>query len=82
MNPETPHGTDRRSFLRSAGLIGGTGALLAIAPALLSACGAYDLPLCEAIGRRYGCTTLALGPQILSRFGVRPDAPTLQQPKA
>ena len=49
---------------------------------VLSACGAYDLPLCEAIGRRYGCTTLALGPQILSRFGVRPDAPTLQQPKA
>ena len=39
MNPETPHGTDRRSFLRSAGLIGGTGALLAVAPALLSACG-------------------------------------------
>ena len=39
MNPETPRGTDRRSFLRTAGLIGGTGALLAVAPGLLSACG-------------------------------------------
>ena len=39
MIPETPNGTDRRSFLRTAGLIGGTGALLAVAPALLSACG-------------------------------------------
>lgn len=38
MIPETPDGPDRRSFLRTAGLIGGGGALLAIAPGLLSAC--------------------------------------------
>lgn len=40
---------------------------------VLSAWGAYDLPLCEAIGRRYGCTTLALGSEVLTRFGVTPE---------
>ena len=39
MIPETPLGIDRRTFLRRAGLIGGTGALALAAPSLLSACG-------------------------------------------
>ncbi|MBU6328827.1 MAG: hypothetical protein KGR18_02605 [Acidobacteria bacterium] len=39
MIPETPRGIDRRTFLRRAGLVGGTGALLMAGPALLGACG-------------------------------------------
>lgn len=39
MNPESPRDLDRRSFLRTAGLIGGTGALMLGVPGLLSGCG-------------------------------------------
>ena len=39
MIPETPRGIDRRTFLRRAGLVGGTGALMLTAPTLLGACG-------------------------------------------
>ena len=39
MIPETPRPIDRRSFLRTAGLIGGGAAALVAAPGLLSACG-------------------------------------------
>ena len=39
MIPETPRSVDRRSFLRTAGLVGGGAALFAGAPGLLSACG-------------------------------------------
>ncbi len=39
MIPETSRSLDRRAFLRRAGLVGGTGALMLAAPTLLSACG-------------------------------------------
>jgi hypothetical protein len=39
MITETSRSLDRRAFLRRAGLVGGTGALMLAAPTLLSACG-------------------------------------------
>ncbi|CAB4599027.1 unannotated protein [freshwater metagenome] len=39
MRPEPPAKLDRRTFIRRAGVIGGTGLVLAGSPALLAACG-------------------------------------------
>ena len=44
MIPETPRAIDRRSFLRTAGLVGGGAALFATAPGLLTACGDASAP--------------------------------------
>ena len=40
----------------------------------LTACGAYDLPLCHAIQGRYGCTAVAIGPNLHARFGLEQPA--------
>jgi hypothetical protein len=40
----------------------------------LTACGAYDLPLCHAVQGRYGCTAVAIGPNLHARFGLEQPA--------
>jgi hypothetical protein len=40
----------------------------------LTACGAYDLPLCRAVQERYGCITVAIGPNLHARFGLEQPA--------
>ncbi len=40
----------------------------------LTACGAYDLPLCLALQGRYGCTAVAIGPNLHARFGLEQPA--------
>jgi hypothetical protein len=40
----------------------------------LTACGAYDLPLCHAIQQRYGCASIAIGPNLHARFGLEQPA--------
>ena len=40
----------------------------------LTACGAYDLPLCRAVQQRYGCTVVAIGPNLHARFGLEQPA--------
>ena len=40
----------------------------------LTACGAYDLPLCRAVQERYGCTTVAIGANVHARFGLEQPA--------
>ena len=40
----------------------------------LTACGAYDLPLCHAVQERYGCTAVAIGPNLHARFGLEQPA--------
>ena len=40
----------------------------------LTACGAYDLPLCHAVQERYGCATVAIGPNLHARFGLEQPA--------
>ena len=40
----------------------------------LTACGVYDLPLCNAVQERYGCTAVAIGPNLHARFGLEQPA--------
>ena len=40
----------------------------------LTACGAYDLPLCHAVQQRYGCIAIAIGPNLHARFGLEQPA--------
>ena len=42
----------------------------------LTAAGAYDLPLCEAIRSRHGASCVAMGPAIHGAFGI--ELPTGQ----